>query len=77
MEINLMNRMNNRFLVIAFLAVVVLFLYFGNGAMMDGGMNGRMSENGWMGSNSWRWFPTIVTFVFIVLIGWQLFRKKI
>lgn len=71
-----MNKINNRSLVIAFLVMVVFFLYFGSGAMMDGGMHGWMNENRWMGGNSWRWFPTIVTLVLGVLIGWLLFKKK-
>jgi len=49
--------------------------YFGSGAIMDGGMHGRMNQNDWMGGHSWKWFPTIVTFFFGVLIG-LLFRKK-
>jgi len=71
-----MNKISNRSLVIALIVLVVLFLYFGSGVMMDGGMNGRLNENGWMGGHSWRWFPTIVTLAFGVLIGWLLFRKK-
>jgi hypothetical protein len=78
MEINLMNKTNSRFLVIAFIIIVVLFLYFGSGAMMDGGMNGGlMNKNGWLGDHSWRWFPTIITLVFGITLGWLLFRKKI
>lgn len=71
-----MNISKNTLLIIALIIIVVLFLYFGSGAIMDGRMNGRMNENDWMGGNSWRWFPTIITLVIGVLIGWLLFRKK-
>ena len=74
-EIN-MNMSKNTLLIIVLVVIVVLFLYFGSGAIMDGGMNGKMNENDWMGSNSWRWFPTIVTLLIGILIGWLLFRKK-
>ncbi len=77
MEIKLKNKINNRFLVIAFLVLVVVFLYFGGRAMMHGGMNGRMNENGWIGGSGWGWFPAMVTLGFGVLIGWLLFRKKV
>lgn len=71
-----MYKTNRGFLVIALIVVVVLFLYFGSGAMMHGGMSGRMNENGWIGGNGWGWFPTLFTFGLVVLIGWLLFRKK-
>ena len=71
-----MNRISNRYLVITLVVIVVLFLYFGSGAMMDGGMNGSMNENHWLGVHSWRWYPTIVTLLLGVLIGWLLFRRK-
>jgi hypothetical protein len=78
MEINLMTKTNDRFLIIAFILIVVLFLYFGSGAMLDGGMNGgMMNKNGWLGGHSWRWFPAIVTFIFGLTLGWLLLRKKI
>ena len=76
MEIIQMTITKNTMLIIVLIVVVVLFLYFGSGTFMDGGMNGSMHENGWMGGSGWRWFPTIGTFVFGVLVGWLLFRKK-
>ncbi len=76
MEIDLLNKNNKKFLVVVFLVLVVMFLYFGGGAMIHGGMNGRVNENGWIGGNGWGWFPAIVTLGFGVLIGWLLFRKK-
>ena len=74
-EIN-MNISKNTLLIIALVITVVLFLYFGSGAIMDGGMHGRMNENSWVGGSIWRWFPTIVFLLVGVLIGWLLFRKK-
>lgn len=49
-----MNRINNKYLIIGFVVIVILSLYFGSGAMMEGGMNGKINESGWTGSNSWR-----------------------
>ena len=74
-----MNKISNRYLVIAFLIIAILSLYFGSGVNIDSGMNGKMNinESGWMGGNNWRWFPTIVTLLFGFLVGWLLFRKKI
>ena len=71
-----MNKTNRGFLLVAFIVLVVLFLYFGSGAMMLGGMNGRMGENGWFGGSGWGWLPALFTFGLVVLIGWLLFRKK-
>ncbi|MFA6598210.1 MAG: hypothetical protein WCS69_10835 [Ignavibacteriaceae bacterium] len=71
-----MDKTNNRYLVIALLVIVVLFLYFGSGTMMDSGIIGRMNENHSMGGNNWRLYPTIVTLLLGVLIGWLLFKKK-
>ena len=66
----------NSVLIIVLVVVVVLFLYFGNGTMMDGGINGSMHENSWLGRNGFGWTPALVTFGFGVLVGWLLFRKK-
>jgi len=71
-----MDKTNNRYLVITLVVVVILFLYFGSGTMMDSGMNGRMNGNHWLGGNSWRLYPTLITLLFGVLIGWLLFKKK-
>jgi hypothetical protein len=71
-----MNKINKRFLIIAFIVVAMLFLFFGSGEMMNGGMNERMNENGWLGINSWWWFSTIVLLVFGASFGWLFIRKK-
>lgn len=71
-----MNKTNRGFLVVAFILLAVLFLYFGGGAMMGGGVNGGMNGHGWMGGNSRGWLPALFTFGLFVLIGWLLFRKK-
>ena len=75
-----MKRKANRSLVVAFVVVVVLFLFFGvlgmTGGIMNGGMHSGMNENGFMGERSWVWFPTIITLVLGVVLGWMLYKKK-
>ena len=70
----------NATLVIAFVIAVVLFLFFGGwgitGGMMNGGMHGGMNENGWMGERTWMWFPTIITLILGIVLGWAIFKKK-
>ena len=82
-----MNESNRTPLVVAFVAVVVLFLFFGGGAMtgsmIGGGMTGeagtggyRMGQ-GWInGGLSWMWLPAIVTLALGVLLGRMIFAKK-
>ena len=76
MEISQMTITKNTLLIIVLVVIIVLFLYFGNGTMMDSGMNGKMNLNNWMGRNSFGWVPALTTFGFGVLVGWLLFRKK-
>lgn len=75
-----MNTKSNKQLVIAFVVVIVLFLLFGSGAMTGGMMNGGMhngyNENGWMSNRGWMWFPTLITLVIGIVIGWLIFKKK-
>ncbi|HSW53499.1 MAG TPA: LPXTG cell wall anchor domain-containing protein [Ignavibacteriaceae bacterium] len=75
-----MKRKANKFLVAAFVVVVVLFLFFGgwgmSGGIMNGGMHGRMNEIGWTGERGWVWFPTLITLILSVVLGWILFKKK-
>ncbi len=66
----------NTLLIIVLVVIVALFLYFGNGTMMDSGTNGKMNLNNWMGRNSFEWVPALITFGFGVLVGGLLFRKK-
>jgi hypothetical protein len=67
-------------LVIAFVAVVVLFLIFGGGAltgsMTGSNMSGGMMGHGWMGGYSWMWIPTLLTLGLGVTLGWVIFAKK-
>jgi hypothetical protein len=62
-----MSRSYNTSLLIAFVAVVVLFLFFTGGALsgpfMSGGPkgSGRMMDAGF-GGFGWIWAPTLVTF---------------
>lgn len=66
-----MNKSKGTPLVIALIIVVVLFLLFGGGAMMN-----NMMGSGTMGGITWMWFPTSITFVLGILLGWLLFRRK-
>ena len=67
-----MNDTNKTPLVIAFVAVVVLFLFFGGGSMMNGGMMGQ----GWGGGFGWMWIPTLLTLGLGILLGWMIFGQK-
>ncbi|MHB8578843.1 MAG: hypothetical protein ACYDA4_03160 [Ignavibacteriaceae bacterium] len=75
-----MNTRNNKPLMVAFIVVVVLFLFFSvwgmSGGMMSGGMNSGMNGNGWMGWRSWMWAPTLITLFLGVALGWAIFKKK-
>ena len=71
-----MNTKNNTLLVIALVVVVVLFLFFGGRTMTGGMMNGGVNGRGWMGEGSWMWFPTIITLVIGIALGWLIFKKK-
>jgi hypothetical protein len=66
----------NSLLIIVLVIIVALYLYFGNGTMMDSGMNGKMNLNDWMGKNRYGWGPALITFGFGVLVGWLIFRRK-
>ena len=71
-----MNTTTNTPLVIAFVAVVVLFLLFGGGAMTGGMMNGGMQGSGWMGERSWMWTPSLLALGLGIVLGWVIFKKK-
>ena len=75
-EVNSMNQTNNTALILAFVVVVLLFLFLGGGmatgTMMSGGMMGR----GIMGGVSWMWLPTVLTLGLGLLLGWIIFGKK-
>ena len=59
-------------LIIAFVAVIVLFAFFTSGGMMNTGMNGA----GWMGERNWGWSPSLLTLAVGVLLGWLIFGRK-
>jgi hypothetical protein len=67
-----MTESNKTPLVIAFVAVVVLFLVFGGGTMMNGGMMGQR----WTGGSGWMWIPTLLMLGFGILLGWAIFGRK-
>ncbi len=71
-----MNKIEKRLLVITSLITVVLFLFFGSGELMNGGMNGKINENGWLGSNSWCWFSTAVILIWGICFGWLFYRIR-
>jgi len=58
------------------LVTVVLFLFFGSGEIMTGVMNGKMSDNGWLGSNSWWWFSNTVILIWGISLSWLFYRKR-
>ncbi len=71
-----MQKIKNRFLMIAFITVAVLFFYFGTGTMIESGIYGRMQGNGLSGSVSWRMYPATISLFLSAVLGWLLFRKR-
>ncbi len=68
-----MTESNKTPLIIAFVVVVVLFLGFGGGTMMNGGMMGQGGSTGGFG---WMWIPTLLTLGLGILLGWMFFGQK-
>jgi hypothetical protein len=71
-----MKSTTNTPLVIAFAVVVLLFLFFGGGAMTGGMMNGGMNGSGWMAERSWMWPPALIALCLGIVLGWVVFKKK-
>jgi hypothetical protein len=82
-----MNESSKTPLMIAFVVVIVLFLFFGGGAMTgsmlggeimgQGGISGYRMGHGWIsGGFSWMWTPTLLTLALGLLLGWMIFAKK-
>ena len=71
-----MNKIKNNFLMIAFITVVVLFIYFSAGAMIDSGLYGRMRGNSLAVHASWRMYTATISLILSAAIGWLLFRKR-
>ena len=71
-----MNDTGKTVLVIAFVAVVLLFLLLGGGmatgATMSGGMMGRRM----MGGLNWMWIPTLLTLALGILLVFAISGKK-
>ena len=63
--------------IFALTVIVILFLFFGNRALMFDGRSEMINENNMMNSNSWNWMAAIVTLLLGVFIGWLSFRKEI
>lgn len=86
-EVSVMNESSRTPMIIAFVAVVALFLFFGGGvmtgSMIGGGMMGQAGTggyrmgHGWIsGGFSWMWIPTLLTLALGLLLGWMIFAKK-
>ncbi|MGI8400798.1 MAG: hypothetical protein ACR2NS_04215 [Gemmatimonadaceae bacterium] len=71
-----MNDTAKTVLVIAFVAVVLLFLLFGGGMATGAMMSGGMMGGGRMGGLSWMWIPTLLTLGLGILLGWAILGKK-
>lgn len=71
-----MSESNSTAMVTAFIAVVVLLLIFGGGAMSGTMMSGGMMGHGTIGGHSWMWVPTLITLGLGVLLGSLIFGKK-
>jgi hypothetical protein len=71
-----MNATNKTVLLVAFIVVIVLFLFFGSGAMTGATWGGGMMGNGMMGGISWMWIPTVIILGIGILLGWAIFGKN-
>jgi hypothetical protein len=63
-------------IVIAFIAVVMVFLIFAGGALADSGMVGGTLGHRTVAGLSWIWIPTFFTMGLGVMVGLVLFRKS-
>lgn len=70
-----MKQNGNIALILAFVVVVLLFLFLGGGMATGGMMGGGMMGGGMMGG-SWLWLPTLLTLGVGILLGWVIFGKK-
>lgn len=70
-----MKKIDNRFFIIAFVAVFLFFLYLSSGIMF-GSANGMHHNNGWMRHNNWGWFLSVAVLFIFVIIGWLYFKRK-
>ena len=71
-----MNQTNNTALILAFVVVVLLFLFLGGGMATGTMMSGGMMDRGMMGGLSWMWLATLLTMGLGLLLGWVIFGKK-
>ncbi len=71
-----MNQTGNTALILAFVVVVLLFLFLGGGMATGTMMSGGMMGQGMMGGVSWLWLPTLLTLGLGILLGWVIFGKK-
>ncbi len=71
-----MSESNKTPLVVAFVVIVVLFLFFGYGSMAGSMMNGGMMGQGSNGEFGWMWIPILLTLGVGVFLGWMIFGQK-
>jgi hypothetical protein len=69
-----MNAATKVALVMALIAVVTLFMFFGGG-VMTGGFTGMPGSDG-MRRIGWMWIPIFLPFGLGILLGWFIFGKK-
>lgn len=65
----------NSSLVVAFAVVVLLFVFFAGGALMEGMSNGGMEGGGWMGVSTWMWTPTLLSLGLGVVLVRVIYKK--
>ena len=71
-----MKATNYRFIGLALLVGVVMFLYLDGGTMTNSGTNGMMRQHGWMIFNGSGLLITLGITILFVLITFLLFRKN-
>ncbi len=71
-----MSNINIKYLTIIAVVLVVIFLYWGSGTMMNGDRTGMMHEDSGMFRNNWEWFASISIIAFAVFTGWLYIHKK-
>jgi len=65
----------NTLFIIAFVAVVLLSVFFGGGAMTGDTIKGGTGEAGWMIERSWMWTPALISLVLGLLLGGVINKK--
>ncbi|HAB53592.1 MAG: hypothetical protein A2499_03425 [Stygiobacter sp. RIFOXYC12_FULL_38_8] len=66
----------NTITVATFLIIVILFLYFYGGGLVESIVREKINQNDWLTKNNFGLLPAVFTFGFGLLCGWLLFSKK-